>query len=418
MEQQFEGVRGADTLDIASVREDFPFFAAQDTAYLDNSATSLCPECVIRTVSEHYLREKASPFRGLYPLSVQITEAYEAARETVRGFINAPEAAEVIFTRNASESLNLIAYSLGSHILRPGDEVLVGITEHHSNMLPWRMAAERTGAKVRYLLCEPDGTYREETLREALNGRTKILAITHCSNVFGRVNDLRRFAELCHANGTLIVADGAQSVPHMPVDVQELGVDFLVFSGHKMLTPMGIGVLWGRRALLEEMPPFLTGGEMIDAVTTDEIWWAPLPQKFEAGTVNTGGALALAEAIRYLGRVGFDRIQKREADLTRMLVEGILDTPHVRLIGSQDPAEHHGIAAFTVEGVHPHDISAIMSDGGVCIRAGHHCAQPLHQHLGIPSSSRASVMFYNTEEEIGRFLTVLRSIRGAMGYAE
>ena len=417
MDNQYAGIRGADTLDIASVRADFPFFAAQDTAYLDNSATSLCPACVVDAVSAHYLREKASPFRGLYPLSVQITEAYEAARETVRGFINAPEAAEIVFTRNATESLNLIAYSLGSR-LKPGDEVLVGITEHHSNMLPWRMAAERAGAKVVYLRCEPDGSYPEETLRAALNEHTKLLAITHCSNVFGRVNDLKRFAQLCHANGTLIVADGAQSVPHMPVDVQDLGVDFLAFSGHKMLTPMGIGVLWGRRELLEEMPPFLTGGEMIDAVSTEEIWWAPLPQKFEAGTVNTGGALALAEAIRYLGRVGFDRIQAREAALTRLLVEGIQRTPHVHLIGSDDPAEHHGIAAFTIEGVHPHDISAIMSDGGVCIRAGHHCAQPLHQHLGIPSSSRASVMFYNTEEEIERFLTVLGSIRGAMGYAD
>lgn len=404
---------------IESIRKEFPFFAAHpEIAYLDNSATSQRLARSIKAAEDYYYKGNASPFRGLYGLSVEATEAYESARQTVADFIHASTSEEIIFTRNASESLNLLAYSLCSILLKEGDEMIVGITEHHSNMLPWRDAANRYHAKVVYWDCDKSGAFDPEGLKSLLTPRTRLVAITQMSNVFGRKNDIKTFASICHANGTLLVADGAQSVPHMRVDVQDLDADFLAFSGHKMLAPMGIGVLYGKKEWLEKMPPFMSGGEMIDFVSRDKVIYSPLPHKFEAGTVNTGGAIALAEAIRYINELGFDFIEEREAALTRRLAEGLSQIPHVSLIGSPDPAEHDGIVAFQIEGVHPHDISAILSDANIAVRAGHHCAQPLHQFLGVPSSTRASVMFYNTEEEIDRMIEVTSTIREAMGYAE
>ena len=399
-----------------AIRAEFPFFAAHpEIAYLDSSATAQVPACVGSRMAQYTLRDKASPFRGLYGLSMQATDDYEAAREEVRRFIGAREACEIIFTRNASESLNLVAYCLTGR-LRPGDEIVVSIAEHHSNFIPWQQLAARTGATVRYLDCDSEGVFSDEALDTVLTGRTRIVAVTQMSNVFGRIVDVAHLAQRAHAVGALLVADGCQSVPHMPVDVTALGVDFLAFSGHKMLCPMGIGALYGRRALLEELPPFLFGGEMIESVTTEGATWAPLPQKFEAGTVNTDGAIALGEAVRFYERVGFEAMMAREAELTARLMAGMALVPHVHPVGSPDPAQHHGIVAFTVDGVHPHDVSEIMSSRGVAIRAGHHCAQPLHHHLGLGSTSRASLMFYNTEEEIDRFLDVLSGLRGAMGY--
>ena len=405
--------------DIQEIRRDFPFFAAHPKLiYLDSSATSQRLAASVKAASDFYETQNASPFRGLYELSVKATEAYEEARQTVADFIHAKEAAEIVFTRNASESLNLLAYSLCQAVLSEGDEILVGITEHHSNMLPWRDAANRLGAKVVYWECDKEGYYSLESLRQALTPRTKILAVTQMSNIFGRVNDIKAFARIAHENGTLIVADGAQSVPHMAVDVQDLDTDFLVFSGHKMLAPMGIGVLYGKKNLLEKMPPFMSGGEMIDYVTRDRVVYAEVPHKFEAGTVNAGGAVALAEAIRYYQKLGFEWIEHREAELTCYMAEKILALPHFEVLGSQKPDEHHGIVAFKIEGVHPHDISEILSREGIAIRAGHHCAQPLHQYLGVPSSTRASLMFYNTFEEIDRLVEVLSTVRKVMGYGE
>ncbi|MBQ9009582.1 MAG: SufS family cysteine desulfurase [Clostridia bacterium] len=401
------------------IRKDFPFFSHNPgLVYLDNSATSQVPACVIQRLNRYDLLEKASPFRGLYPRSVQATDDYEHARDLVRDFIHASSSQEIIFTRNATESINLVARCASEAFIHSGDEILVSVAEHHSNLLPWQQLAGRTGARLRFLLCSEEGRFHEEDFEEALTDRTRLVAFTHMSNVFGQINDLRSLAQAAHRRHALVLADGCQSVPHVPVNVTELNVDFLAFSGHKMLCPMGIGVLYGKQDLLDAMPPFLTGGEMTEEVTTAEAVWAPLPQKFEAGTVNTGGAIALGEAISYYNRVGFEWMMAREAALTRRLMDGILSVPHVQIIGSPEPEQHHGIVAFTVDGVHPHDVAAIMAEQGIAIRAGHHCAQPLHTHLGLSATSRVSLMFYNTENEIDAFLNVLSEIRGAMGYAD
>lgn len=401
---------------VEEIRKDFPFFENQTLAYLDNSATSQNPKSVMDAEWQFYKDSNANPFRGIYALSTKATEAYEDARHAVAQFINAEEDCQIIFTRNASESLNLLGYSFCELVLEEGDEIVVATSEHHSNMLPWREAAKRKGATVKYLDMDITGLITPEMVSEVLTEKTKILAIAQVSNIFGRENPIKEFAKICHENGTYIVCDGAQSVPHMKVDVQDLDVDFLAFSGHKMLAPMGIGVLYGKKELLEKMPPFLTGGDMIDTVSKDDMKLAQLPNKFEAGTVNAGGAVALKAAIEYMNKIGIDNIAEREAYLSEILIEGAKKIPHVTIIGSENPREHHGIMAFKIDGVHPHDVSAIFADQNIAVRAGHHCAQPLHIHLGIPSTTRASVMFYNTEEEIERFLDVLSQIRGAMGF--
>ena len=405
-------------IDVKAVRKYFPFFEAMDLAYLDNSATSQTPKSVLDAEWQFYVDSNANPFRGIYELSERATNAYEHARETVREFIHAKSVKEVVFTRNASESLNLIAYSFGSLVLEEGDEILVSILEHHSNMLPWRMAAEKAGATVKYLEVDITGEITPEMVQEALTPKTKLFAITQVSNIMGRENDIKTFAKLCHDNGTYIVCDGAQSVPHMAVDVQDLDVDFLVFSGHKMLSPMGVGVLYGKEEHLAAMPPFLTGGEMISTVSYDGMTLSELPHKFEAGTVNASGAVALEAAIEYIKKIGVEDIGARETMLCKRMLDGIRNIPHVTVLGSDKPEEHHGIIAFKIDGVHPHDISAIFADNNVAVRAGHHCAQPLHICLGIPSTTRASVMFYNTEEEVDRFLDILSQIRGAMGFGD
>ncbi|MCF0135620.1 MAG: SufS family cysteine desulfurase [Lachnospiraceae bacterium] len=405
--------------DIRKIREDFPFFTANPhLVYLDSSATSQRYKGAVEAASDFYLYHNASPLRGLYDMSIQATESFEAARQKTADFIHAGHACEIIFTRNASESFNLLASSLCSLVLKEGDEIIVGITEHHSNMLPWRDAAARFGATVTYWECDSEGYYSPESLQALLKPNTRIVTVTQMSNVFGLENDIKTFARLAHENGSLFVADGAQSVPHMPVDVQDLDVDFLCFSGHKMLAPFGIGVLYGKKKLLDKMPPYMSGGEMIDIVTRDRVKYSQLPHKFEAGTVNAGGAIALGAAIDYYNSLGFDYIQSRESELTAYMCEQILNLPHFSVMGSQDPREHHGIVTFKIEGVHPHDISAILSQENICIRAGHHCAHPLHQHMGVMSSTRASLMFYNTKEEIDRLISALSGIRRAMGYEE
>ena len=403
--------------DIENVRRDFPLLKNAGIAYLDNSATSQKPLCVLEKEKEYYENYNANPFRGLYGISVKATDAYEEARAAAAEFIHAaPE--EIIFTRNASESLNLAAYSLGELLIREGDEIITSVAEHHSNLLPWQQLAARKGASVRYMEPEADGSFDPEKLREMMNDKVRIVSLTAMSNLFGTMNDVKTLAKIAHESGSVYIADGAQSVPHTVTDVKELDVDMIAFSGHKMLGPMGIGVLYGKKELLEKMPPFLTGGEMITTVTLEKTVYAPVPHKFEAGTVNAGGAIAFAEALRYLTKTGLKRIEEREKMLTTLAVEGIKKIPNVLLIGSERPEDHHGIVTFKIEGVHPHDVSSIFSDENIAVRAGHHCAQPLHRFLGIPSTTRASFMFYNTEEEVERFLHVLASIRGRMGYAD
>ena len=407
------------TLSERNFKADFPVFDRyKELVYLDNSATTQKPEAVLAAAEKYYREENANPLRGLYDLSVKATEAYENAREAVRRFIGAKSTKEIVFTRNATESLNLIAYSYGREKLTACDEVLVTISEHHSDLLPWQNLCRETGAKLRFLDCDETGEYTEEALRNALTPHTKIFAIAQISNVFGRLNPIKRFAEICHENGTLIVCDGAQSVPHIPVDVRELGVDFLAFSGHKMLAPMGIGVLYGRKELLEEMPPFLYGGEMIEYVTREDATYAELPHKFEAGTVNVGGAAGLHAAIEYIESIGFDTITKRERELTALAFAEMQKIPHVNIIGGKTAEDHHGILTFTIDGVHPHDIAAVFDSENIAIRAGHHCAQPLHQHLGVQSTARMSLAFYNDEQDIGRFIETLGTVRRRMGYDE
>ena len=400
------------------IRCDFPLLIQTNEAYLDNAATSQKPYCVINAVDDFYKHTNANPLRGLYELSVSATDRYENAREAVRKFIHAKESAEIVFTRNATESLNLIAYSYGLSNLREGDEIVVSITEHHSNILPWQMVARSTGAKLVYLECEQDGRITDEAIDKTITEKTRLVAVGEVSNVTGRRNPVEKIIKKAHSVGAVTVVDGAQSTPHMAVDVQAMNTDFFVFSGHKLLGPMGIGVLYGKRELLEAMPPFLTGGEMIQTVSREGAVWAELPHKFEAGTVNAADAVGLHAAIDYITGLGFDAITEREDALTAYAMEGMKKIPHLHLIGSEDPAEHHGILNFVIDGVHPHDISAILDADGIDVRAGHHCAQPLLNHLGYRSTTRASLMFYNTEEEVRRLLGSLASVRSRMGYKD
>lgn len=397
-------------------KKDFPLLKSEDVAYLDNAATTQRPQCVIDAEMDFYLRHNANPLRGLYRLAMEATDIYEEARIAVQKFINAARSEEIIFTKNTSESLNLVAYSYGLANLRQGDEIVTTIMEHHSNMLPWRMVAEKTGASVKYLECGPDGSLSEEAIDRTVTDKTKIVAVAQISNVIGCLNPVEKLIRAAHAVGAVAVIDGAQSVPHMAVDVRALDADFLAFSGHKMFAPMGIGVLYGKKALLEAMPPFLMGGEMISIVSREGQEYAPLPHKFEAGTVNAAGAAGLKAAVEYLTGVGFAAIEAREQALTAYALNGMRTIPGVKIIGSGQAERHKGIITFLVEGVHPHDISAIMDADGVNIRAGNHCAQPLLEYLGTGATARASFAFYNTVEDVDRFLASLRGIREKMGY--
>ena len=399
-------------------KRDFPLLAGTADAYLDNAATAQRPRCVMDAQADFYLRHNANPLRGLYPLSVDATEIYEASRETVRGFIGAASADEIVFTRNTTESLNLVAYSYGLTHVKAGDEVLVSVMEHHSDLLPWQMVCRTTGAALKFIECAPDGSIDLAAVERLITAKTKIVAIAQVSNVLGREYPVAEIARLAHKKGAVIVVDGAQSTPHMPVDVRALDADFFAFSGHKVFGPMGIGVLYGKRALLDAMPPFLTGGEMIESVTRTGAVYAQLPHKFEAGTVNAAGAAGLKAALEYVSGVGFAEMQRRELALTARAMDALGAIGHVHILGSSKPEEHTGIVTFTLDGVHPHDISEILASDGVCVRAGHHCAQPLLAHLGLNATVRASMAFYNTPDEIDRLAHSLSTVRERMGYGK
>lgn len=404
--------------DFVDYKKDFPLLMQQDVAYLDSAATAQRPASVLQAEKEFYEQANANPLRGLYELGVEATDRYEAARERVRKFLNARSGAEIIFTRNTTESINLVAYSYALNNIHAGDEIVITIMEHHSNMLPWQMVARQTGAKLVYLECEKDGSLPDEKLEAVIGPKVKLAAIGHVSNVLGCVNPVEKVIKLVHRNGGVVLVDAAQSAPHMKVDVQALDADFVAFSGHKLMAPMGIGVLYGKEKLLDAMPPFLTGGEMIDSVTRDGAVYAELPHKFEAGTVNAGGAVALAAAIDYLESIGLENVHAQEQALTRYAYEGMKKIPGVNILGSDDPGKHCGILSFTVDGVHPHDIATILDSCHVDVRAGHHCAQPLLAYLGVRSCARASLAFYNTTADIDRFLAALGGVRKEMGYAE
>ncbi|MBE5841525.1 MAG: cysteine desulfurase [Butyrivibrio sp.] len=401
---------------LGDFRKDFDLLNSGDYVYFDNAATSQRPRQVLEAVSNFYKTANANPLRGLYDWSMAATDAYENSRAVVADFVGASRAEEIIFTRNTTESLNLVAYSYGLENVHEGDEIVISVMEHHSNMLPWQMVAKKNNAKLVFMEPLEDGTITEHEYKSKITDKTKIVAIGHVSNVMGITNPVKEIAEYAHSKGAIVVVDGAQSAPHMKVDVQDLGADFFALSGHKMLAPMGIGALYGRYELLEQMQPFLRGGEMIEYVTREDATYAEIPHKFEAGTVNAGDAVGLAEAIKYIQNIGFEAIEAQEQKLTTMLMEGLAKLPYIKVYGSKDPKKHCGIVTFTMDGVHPHDMSSILNDDHICVRAGHHCAQPLMQFIGAGSTARASVYFYNTESEVERFLDKLSKVREVMGY--
>ncbi|HCW80001.1 MAG TPA: cysteine desulfurase, partial [Ruminococcaceae bacterium] len=340
---------------------------------------------------------------------------YENARHTVKEFIGADKDCEVIFTRNASESLNLIAYSYGLNFLHEGDEIVLPVSEHHSNLVPWQMVAQAKGAKLVYLYPDKEGRLTDDEM-EKITPKAKIVALAHVSNVLGSVYPVRKIADKAHSVGAVVVVDCAQSIPHFKVNVKDLGADFMAFSGHKMMAPMGIGVLYGREGLLNKMPPFLRGGEMIEYVHEQSATFAPLPQKFEAGTQNVGGAVGLEAAIHYLQKVGYDKIAETEQALLNYALDGLAEVPHITVYGgTKNRRDRCGVISFNVDGVHPHDVASILDADGVAIRAGHHCAQPLMDYLGVNATCRASLYFYNTREDIDQFLSSLKRVRGWLG---
>ena len=400
-------------------RRDFPLLNqtmnGRPIVYLDNGATTQKPESMIQAMCGYYGGCNANPHRGAYALSIEATDIYENTRERVRRFINAPKAEEIIFTKNATEALNLVAYSYGRTKLGPGDEILLTIAEHHSNLVPWQETAKATGAKLNYIYLEPDGNLSQKDIETKITPRTKVVAVTHVSNVLGLVNPVRDIADRAHNAGAVVVVDGAQSVAHMAVDVQALGADFFAFSGHKMLSPMGIGVLYGRRELLSAMPPFLTGGDMIEYVSEQETTFAELPAKFEAGTQNVGGAAGLTAAIDYLEKLGFDRIAAIEQELLDYALPQLKALPYVELYGCDTTRNNKtGIITFNVKDVHPHDVSTILDAEGVAVRGGHHCAQPLMTYLGQNATCRASFYFYNTKDDVDRWIAALKKVREVM----
>ena len=399
-------------------KRDFPLLMKNPTVYLDNAATAQRPTCVLDAVQDFYTRKNANPLRGLYELSVEATRAYEESRRTVQRFIGAKSADELIFTRNTTESINLIAYSYGLSRLHSGDEVLVSIMEHHSNLLPWQTVCRMTGASLRFIECEPDGSLDLDRVESCINERTKIVAVTQLSNVLGRIYPVREIIKAAHRVGAVAVVDGAQSTPHIPVNVSELDADFFAFSGHKLYAPMGIGVLYGKREILDGMPPFLYGGEMIESVKRDSAVFAELPHKFEAGTVNAAGAVGLGAAIGYIEGIGFDEIKRLEGEVSAYAFEGMRNIDGINIVGGKTAAEHNGILTFTVDGVHPHDVSEILAADGIAVRAGHHCAQPLLNHLGLRSTVRVSFAFYNTRDDADKFLDSLATVRERMGYGK
>jgi cysteine desulfurase/selenocysteine lyase len=401
------------------VKGDFPILHqlvhGKPLTYLDSTASSQKPTVVIEALDAYYRTSNANIHRGVYQLSEQATAAYDAARETVARFINAPHSCQCIFVRNATEALNLVAHTWGRANLRPGDTIVLTLLEHHSNLVPWQIIARETGATLRYVDIDDDGRLRLDQLDGYLRSeRVKLVGVTHVSNALGTINPIAEITRRAHEAGAIVVADGAQSVPHMPVDVQALDVDFYAFSGHKMLGPMGIGVLYGRRSLLEAMPPFLGGGDMIRTVTLDGSTWADLPQKFEAGTASVGDAVGLHVAVEYLSTLGMDAVRAHEREITGYALDRLAGVPGITLYGpvGEDRA---GVVSFTLADVHPHDIASILDSEGIAVRAGHHCAQPLMERLGLVATTRASFYIYNTEEDVDRLVDGLMTVRRIFG---
>ena len=394
------------------IKKDFPILEKRDISYLDSGATTQKPNQVIDEIEKYYKNYNANPHRGAYSLSIEATEEYENTRTKIAKFINAKNREEIIFTKNATESLNLIAYSYGLENLKKDDEIVISIMEHHSNLVPWQNVAKTTGAKLNYMYINNEFELSDEEIESKITDKTKIVGITHVSNVLGTVNNVEKIIKYAHKKGAIVVVDGSQSIPHMKIDVQKMNPDFFVFSGHKMLAPLGIGVLYGKKEILNKMNPFLMGGDMIEYVYEQDTTFAPLPNKFEAGTQNVEGVIGLGAAIDYIEKIGYDNINKLETEIVDYARQELNKLDFITLYMTPNKKNHQGVISFNIKGVHPHDVASILDGNGVCVRSGNHCAQPLMRYLGIDSTCRASFYIYNTKEDVDRLVDALKKAYG------
>lgn len=398
-----------------NIRSDFPILEqrvnGERLAYLDNAATTQLPTPVLNDLMHFYQHDNANVHRGVHTLAVRATTQYEEARKVVQHFINAADAREIIFTRGATEGLNLVAATYGRQHVHAGDEIVVSIAEHHSNLVPWQQLAIATGASLKYIGLTAAGSLDLNSAEKQITDRTKIVAVTHASNVLGTKTPLKKLAVLAHQHGAIIVADGAQAVPHFAVDVQQLGVDFYAFSGHKMMSGMGIGVLYGRYDLLQAMPPYQFGGEMISTVSQQATTFAEPPHKFEAGTPNVAGAISLASAMDYLQQLGMVNVERHEQELVETALPRLLAEDYVTVYGPHDPVKHTGVISFNITGLHPHDVATALDMEGVAIRAGHHCAEPLMDQLGVTATARASFYVYNSQQDVDQLIDAIRETK-------
>ena len=394
-------------MDIKEIKKDFPILQNKQISYLDSGATTQKPLQVINVVQEFYEKYNANPHRGAYLLSMEATQIYEDTRTKIAKFINAKHREEIIFSKNATESLNLIAYSYGMENLKKDDEIVISIMEHHSNLVPWQKVAKTTQSNLKYMYINDQFEIPDEEIESKITDKTKIVGITHVSNVLGTINNIKKIIKYAHKKGAIVIVDASQSIPHMKIDVQDLDADFLVFSGHKMLAPLGIGVLYGKKEILNKMTPFLMGGDMIEYVYEQETTFAPLPNKFEAGTQNVEGVVGLGAAIDYIEKLGYENIQKAEKEVIEYARKKLSELDFLTLYLTPNEENHSSVISFDIKGVHPHDVASILDSYGVCVRSGNHCAQPLMRFLGIDSTCRASFYFYNTKEDVDRLVESL-----------
>ena len=389
-------------------KDDFPILKNRKISYLDSGATTQKPQSVIMQIEEFYKNFNANPHRGAYSLSIEATEKYENVRAKIAKFINAKHTEEIIFSKNASESLNLIAYSYGLENLKNDDEVVISIMEHHSNLVPWQYVTKKTNSKLKYMYINDEYELSKEEIEAKITDNTKIVGITHVSNVLGTINNVKEIIKYAHKKGAVVIVDASQSIPHMKIDVQDLDADFLVFSGHKMFAPLGIGVLYGKREMLNKMSPFLMGGDMIEYVYEQDTTFAPLPNKFEAGTQNVEGVIGLGAAIDYIEKIGYEKIQEVENSVTNYAIEELSKLDFIKLYVTKNSKNHSSVISFNIKGVHPHDVASILDSNGVCVRSGNHCAQPLLRYLGVDSTCRASFSIYNTKEDVDNLVEALK----------
>ncbi len=400
-------MKGGNSLNIENIKKDFPLLQNKDITYLDSGATSQKPIQVIQAVEDFYKKYNANPHRGAYDLSMQATNIYENTRIKIARFINARYPEEIIFSKNATESLNLIAYSYGMENLKKDDEIVISIMEHHSNLVPWQKVSKVTESTLKYMYINDEFEISDEEIESKITEKTKVVGITHVSNVLGTINNIKKIIKYAHKKGAIVIVDASQSVPHMKIDVQDLDCDFLAFSGHKMLAPLGIGVLYGKRQILNNMIPFLMGGDMIDYVYEQNTTFAPLPNKFEAGTQNVEGVVGLGSAIDYIEKIGYDKIQEIEKEVVEYALEELKKLDFLELYVTPNKENHSSVISFNIKGVHPHDVASILDSEGVCVRSGNHCAQPLLRFMGIDSTCRASFYFYNTKEDVDKLIKAL-----------